>query len=126
TRPSRAGRRNRCACAPPASPSACAWPRPRSAPRLRRIQAPIRVADHSSRRLLAQAADAERTVFRRIILLTRGVELRFFLDHRLVDEEVIAQVLIELRVAAAQPFKHHGRVLLLLVAVVREDRAELL
>src|SRR5690606_21724446 len=44
---------------------------------------------------------------------------------RSLGEEVVLQLLGEGGIAAADPFEHHRRVLLLLVAVVDEDRAEL-
>jgi hypothetical protein len=40
-------------------------------------------------------------------------------------EQGLAQFLVEGGIAAPDPFEHHGRVLLLLVAIVRQDRAQL-
>ena len=50
--------------------------------------------------------------------------LRPALD-RAGPEQELAQELVELRVVAADPLEHHARVLLLLVAIVREHRGEL-
>ena len=43
----------------------------------------------------------------------------------LVGEEIILQFLVEHRVLAADPFQHHGRVFLLLIAIVRQDVAQI-
>jgi hypothetical protein len=46
-------------------------------------------------------------------------------EDRLVLEQIRTQLLVERLVVPAQPLEHHGGVLLLLVAVVGEDRAQL-
>ena len=92
-----------------------------------------RGADGSSRPCSLQAADAERPVggARRPAGRTSSApspSLRARLprvDDRALGEEVRAEVTVEHGVVAAQPLERHRRVLLLLVAVVREDRREL-
>src|SRR5690606_19212347 len=78
-----------------------------------------------------QAADAE-TGGRASILdrrrICRAAPLGRLLDRedRSFGEEVLTQMTIEDGIATAEPLENHRRVLLLLVAVVREDLLEVL
>src|SRR4030067_2575736 len=55
-----------------------------------------------------------------------GLVLAFEGNNRFVGKQIIAQLLVESRVAAANPLQHHRGVFLFLVTVVREDGAQLL
>src|SRR4029450_6982491 len=117
--PSRADRRSARPCGRRGSGGAFAPPLRRSRPTPRPRPAQARAADGSRGPLGAQGADAERA--------GSGVVVRvgfvFLRGDRALGEQVLAQLLVEVRVAAAQPFERHGRVLLLVVTVVLEHGA---
>jgi hypothetical protein len=74
-----------------------------------------------------QAADTEACAVTGAVaaFVAAGLGGRLDRRDRALREEVLAQEAIELRVATAQPLQRHGGVLLLLVAVVGQDRPEL-
>src|SRR5262249_43135237 len=119
--PTRGGPRSRRACGRRGSGAACATPPPRSPPTPGPRRARGRAADGSRRHLRPQAADRERpraaaVPCSRFVLLGRD---------RALGEQVAAQLTVQRRVVAPQPLERHRRVLLLVVAVVLEDRPEL-
>src|SRR5690606_20542340 len=135
TRTSPRAPRSRRACGRRACAAASAPPRHRSRPTPDPRSARGRAADDPSPTPLldraAKIADAEtsRGIARpragRVGLLAALVR---FLDRddRALGEEILTEVAVEDRIVAPHPLEDHGRVLFLLVTVVREDLRELL
>src|SRR5262249_12658842 len=120
--PTPAGPRSRRACGRGGGGGACAPPLPRWLPTRGSRRARARAAGGSRRHLRAQAADPERPGAAVAAADVTGVFLR---RDRAFGEQIAAELTVEGRVVAPQPLERHGRVLLLVVAVVLEDRPEL-
>src|SRR3954451_2576663 len=100
--------------------------RPRSVPARAAGDSSLLLEGGEGRGVASQAADAEAAVGRtRWRPAAVAFALHLDLQDRTGGEQVGAQVLVQLGVATAEPFQRHRRVLLLLVAVVGEDGAQL-
>src|SRR5215468_1700957 len=75
----------------------------------------------SSAALALEAADAERAVARARGSAPAGLDRGLAADDGSLREEIGAQRLVELRIVAPDPLEGHRGVLLLFVAIVRED-----
>src|SRR5215468_2578993 len=71
--------------------------------------------------LALEAADAERAVARARSAAPAGLDHGLAADDGSLREEIGAERLVELLVVAPDPLEGHRGVLLLLVAIVRED-----